>query len=278
MDESVSSVNALCAKGNCTMELSTTYNPSSAYRSNLDQARPLQPEGTATAPREPSATSSSSPDSREDKVSIGSANKRDGNATYSARGLLNGEEKETTVPGQEPPEASETEEEKSAEAEKSAAERKPDGQEYTREEQEKITKLKDRDREVRAHEQAHVAAGGQYVRSAAQFQYQTGPDGQRYAVGGEVSIDVSKEGEPEATAAKMQVVIRAALAPAEPSGQDRAVAAQAVRTASEARMEAAAESRDAAGQKTGPENKEDPGTKTEDKALPSQNTGIDLFA
>lgn len=259
------------------MELSTTYNPKSAYRSSLEQPRPLQPEGTATAPWEPSATSSSNPDSMEDTVSIGSGEKSGDNATYSARGLLNGEEKEATVPGQDP-EASETEEEKSSEAEKSDAERKADGQEYTREEQEKITKLKDRDREVRAHEQAHVAAGGQYVRSAAQFQYQTGPDGQRYAVGGEVSIDVSKEGEPEATIAKMQVVIRAALAPAEPSGQDRAVAAQAVRTASEARMEAAAESGATAGQKTGPENKEDPATKTEDKALPAQNTGIDLFA
>jgi len=97
--------------------------------------------------------------------------------------------------------------------------------ELSSEEKKQIAELKARDNEVRAHEAAHVAAGGQYIRSGASYQYQTGPDGGRYAVGGEVSIDTSAvKGDPEATIAKMQVVKRAAAAPASPSGQDRAVA------------------------------------------------------
>ena len=94
-------------------------------------------------------------------------------------------------------------------------------------EQAQVEQLKDRDREVRAHEQAHAVVGGQYA-GAPSYTYQTGPDNQRYAVGGEVAIDVSPvEGDPEATIDKMSIVIAAALAPAEPSPQDRKVAALA---------------------------------------------------
>lgn len=101
-----------------------------------------------------------------------------------------------------------------------------------------IEKLKQRDREVTAHEMAHIVAGGPYVRGGATFQYQYGPDGHRYAVGGEVSIDMSQIPEdPEATIAKMRTVIRAAMAPASPSSQDRMVAAKASRVATDAQME-----------------------------------------
>ena len=94
-------------------------------------------------------------------------------------------------------------------------------------EQAQVDKLKARDREVRAHEQAHATVGGQYA-GAPSYTYQTGPDNQRYAVGGEVAIDVAPvDGDPEATINKMEVVIAAALAPAEPSPQDRKVAALA---------------------------------------------------
>ena len=110
--------------------------------------------------------------------------------------------------------------------------------ELTDEEKEQVRELQTKDREVRAHEMAHVAAGGQYVRGGANFEYQTGPDGKRYAVGGEVSIDTSKVGnDPEATIRKMQVVKRAALAPAKPSPQDRSVAAQATQKEMRARQE-----------------------------------------
>ena len=100
--------------------------------------------------------------------------------------------------------------------------------ELTEEEQKQVEELKARDREVRAHEQAHKAVGGQYA-GAISYDYQRGPDGQDYAVGGSVPIDVSPENDPEDTVAKMRVVIKAALAPAEPSAADRAIAAAAQR-------------------------------------------------
>ncbi len=109
---------------------------------------------------------------------------------------------------------------------------------FTEEEQKQIDELKSRDREVKTHEQAHIAAGGSYVLGGASYDYQTGPDGKQYAVGGSVNIDTSPvEGDPEATIAKAQVVIKAALAPAEPSGQDQKVASAARQMMSEARKE-----------------------------------------
>ncbi|MDR1744955.1 MAG: hypothetical protein LBS30_04290 [Planctomycetota bacterium] len=93
-------------------------------------------------------------------------------------------------------------------------------------EQRRLQELRNADREVRAHEQAHQAVGGQYA-GGASYEFEQGPDGQSYAVAGEVSIDVSAESEPEATIAKLRQVRAAALAPAEPSGQDRSVAAAA---------------------------------------------------
>lgn len=95
------------------------------------------------------------------------------------------------------------------------------------EDQETVEKLKARDREVREHEQAHVRAGQPYAGSPS-YDYQTGPDGKQYAVGGEVPIDVSPvPNDPQATIEKMAVVKKAALAPKEPSSQDRSVAAKA---------------------------------------------------
>lgn len=103
-----------------------------------------------------------------------------------------------------------------------------------------LQQLKNRDREVRAHELAHVVAGGRYT-SAAQFSYQRGPDGKLYAVGGEVSINNSKiPGDPRVTLLKAQTVSRAALAPANPSSQDRRVAAQAAVMIQQSRIELAA--------------------------------------
>jgi len=102
-----------------------------------------------------------------------------------------------------------------------------DAQGLTPDEQEAVDALKARDREVRNHEQAHARVGGQYA-SSPTYSYQTGPDGQQYAIGGAVQIDVSPiEGDPEATIDKMETVKAAALAPAEPSAADRQVASLA---------------------------------------------------
>ena len=116
-------------------------------------------------------------------------------------------------------------------------------QEQLRRDQETINQLAARDREVRAHEQAHAAVGGQYA-GAPTYQYERGPNGVRYAVGGEVPIDTGKEATPEETIQKAQVVRRAALAPAEPSPQDRRVAAEASRLESDARQELAVQRRE----------------------------------
>ena len=100
-----------------------------------------------------------------------------------------------------------------------------------------LTELRARDREVRAHEAAHQAAAGRFA-GPVQFDFQRGPDGQRYAVGGEVQIDTSPvPGDPEATIDKMKTVRAAALAPANPSPQDQAVAAQASQEIVQARAE-----------------------------------------
>ncbi|MBW8887219.1 MAG: hypothetical protein JF616_05605 [Fibrobacteres bacterium] len=108
----------------------------------------------------------------------------------------------------------------------------------TPEEEKQVRELKKRDTEVKAHEAAHQAAAGGQARGGAAFDYQTGPDGKNYAVGGHVDIDVSPvQGNPQATLEHARTAQRAALAPADPSGQDRAVAAAAAQMAAQAQAE-----------------------------------------
>ena len=118
----------------------------------------------------------------------------------------------------------------------------PGEQALNEDQKQQVRELKKRDVEVKSHEQAHMAAGGGLVQGGASYAYQKGPDGRMYAVGGEVKIDLSPERTPEATILKMQQVRRAALAPAEPSGTDRGVAAQAAQIEARARMERSEES------------------------------------
>ncbi len=110
--------------------------------------------------------------------------------------------------------------------------------ELTDEEKKIVQELKTQDAEVRQHERAHLAAAGSAASGGASFDYVTGPDGQRYATGGEVQLDTGAvPGDPEATIRKAQQIRRAALAPAQPSSQDRRVAASAIRMEMEARIE-----------------------------------------
>ncbi|VAW12900.1 SrpA-related protein [hydrothermal vent metagenome] len=115
--------------------------------------------------------------------------------------------------------------------------RSEDPEALSEDQKRQIQKLRQRDAEVRAHEHAHSAAGGGLA-GAASYEFTTGPDGKRYAAGGEVQIDVSPvRDNPAATIAKMDIVIRAALAPAQPSAQDQAVARAAAQARSEAQNE-----------------------------------------
>ncbi|EKT4486221.1 putative metalloprotease CJM1_0395 family protein [Shewanella algae] len=130
----------------------------------------------------------------------------------------------------------------------SAAEPKPDEaqqkQQQNRESREQqalereIDSLMKRDTQVRSHEQAHAAVGGIHAGQPA-FEFEKGPDGKRYAVEGEVQIDVSVvNGDPLATMAKMKQVYAAAMAPVDPSMADIRVAAEAMRKYNQAREEA----------------------------------------
>lgn len=106
-----------------------------------------------------------------------------------------------------------------------------------------IRELSAKDREVRAHEQAHASVGGQYA-GAASFTYQRGPNGVSYAVGGEVPISAPAGGDAQSRLQAAEQIKRAALAPANPSAQDRQVAAQASQTATQVRAEIAVQSAD----------------------------------
>lgn len=126
-------------------------------------------------------------------------------------------------------------------AERTERESSPDG--LTAKERRIVAELERIDRQVRAHEQAHLAAAGGLARGVS-FRFATGPNGKRYAVAGEVRIDTAPvEGRPEATIRKAQQVKAAANAPANPSAQDRAVAAQAAAMEAQARQELFAERR-----------------------------------
>jgi len=104
---------------------------------------------------------------------------------------------------------------------------KADGSELSVRDLMKVKKMQLRDGEIRAHEQAHMSAAGQYLQSGAVFEYQRGPDGKLYAVHGEVVVDSANELSPMDTIAKMRVVRRAALAPQAPSPADMKIAAKA---------------------------------------------------
>lgn len=97
-----------------------------------------------------------------------------------------------------------------------------------------IEKLSSRDLEVRQHEEAHMRVG-QELAGTPNYETVTGPDGKRYVINGEVPIDVSTSKDPEITMQKMQKVMRAALAPAEPSPADHQVYSIAQANYNEAR-------------------------------------------
>jgi hypothetical protein len=116
-----------------------------------------------------------------------------------------------------------------------------------------IAQLKSRDSQVRAHEAAHMAAGGRYITGGASYSYEKGPDGVLYAVGGEVGIDTSPvPGRPEETAQKMRTIRAAALAPSEPSSADLSVAAAASAIEADAMAEIARERGEESAAQAGP--------------------------
>lgn len=113
------------------------------------------------------------------------------------------------------------------------------GKDLTPEQEAEVVKLKARDAEVKAHEQAHLSAASGINTSAPTYTYQTGPDGQKYAIGGEVSVSFSMGKDPAENIAKAETMEAAALAPAEPSGQDLSVAKEAEKIIAESKQQLA---------------------------------------
>ncbi len=119
------------------------------------------------------------------------------------------------------------------------------GEEPSDDEAKQIKELKERDSEVRAHESAHAAVAGRLANGGPSYDYERGPDGRQYAVGGHVNISFGGGNSPEEKRADALQAERAALAPAEPSGQDRKVAMKAHQAAVDAEQEMNAEESDA---------------------------------
>lgn len=111
------------------------------------------------------------------------------------------------------------------------------GVELSQKEAQQVRELQSIDRNVKAHEAAHQAAGGGLA-GAASFTYTRGPDNQMYATAGEVPISMQKGNTPEETIANARQIQAAAMAPADPSPQDYKVAANATKMEFEARAEA----------------------------------------
>ncbi|WP_410498803.1 putative metalloprotease CJM1_0395 family protein [Chitinibacter sp. S2-10] len=125
------------------------------------------------------------------------------------------------------------------EASISSQPRAANGEPLTEQQQAQIDELKRIDAKVRSHERAHLTAAAGIATSGASYTLKTGPDGKQYAVGGEVQIDISPGQTPEETIRKARIIRAAALAPADPSGQDQAVAAQAQAMEMQANLEIA---------------------------------------
>ncbi|EIX2598744.1 putative metalloprotease CJM1_0395 family protein [Campylobacter jejuni] len=107
------------------------------------------------------------------------------------------------------------------------------GVELSQKEVAQVRELQSIDRNVKAHEAAHQAAGGGLA-GAASFTYTRGPDNQMYATAGEVPISMQKGNTPEETIANARQIAAAAMAPADPSPQDYKVAANAAKMEFEA--------------------------------------------
>ena len=127
----------------------------------------------------------------------------------------------------------------------------------TPQEQQVVSKLQARDVAVRAHEAAHMAAAGG-LGGGASYTYETGPDGRRYAVGGEVPVQLASGRTPDETIQNAETVRAAALAPADPSAQDLAVASQASQMEAQARQQKAAQQSEAAADQAGGTRSGDP--------------------
>ena len=207
-----------------------------ARRDNVQRERIPQPAESASGKTENRFDSSA--DTPQRYISNTQSSAAD---TYSVASVKNNSAKnstETSLPTSETVTAASEQSRRNGQTSSQGDDASSEEEKKKAQQEEKVVQdLKKRDAEVRTHEQAHKTAGGQYAGSPA-FEMTKGPDGQSYATGGHVNIDVSAiPDDPQATLNKMMQIKSAALAPAEPSAQDLKVAAKADMVAAAARSE-----------------------------------------
>jgi hypothetical protein len=99
-----------------------------------------------------------------------------------------------------------------------------------------LGKLRGADTKVKSHEKRHLAVLGGLAASGINYSYITGPNGQRFAVGGSIAVDMEPvPGNPRATIDKARRIRMAAIAVGDSSSADLRVAAKAYRMEQEAR-------------------------------------------
>jgi len=157
-----------------------------------------------------------------------------------------------------------TPQEKETQKEEDKKEVEKSSDELSQDEKRLVLDLQSRDTEVRAHEAAHQSGGAST--GGATYTYQQGPDGKMYAIGGEVSISFQTGSTPQETIANAQAVIASALAPADPSGQDLAVASSAMLMMMKAQQQVARQTQDATMGKETYKNEADKNNNTQAKS------------
>lgn len=229
------------------LNLATVVNPStdSLRRDNVSREVITQPAAVSNSAAEKGVASdrerAKSPSQNNEQIDFASLQEQAEQENSTINERQRGEQQNSQAQQQDA-DASNAEEDNSGE-QRNASENSNDPNDISEQELKQIQELEARDAEVKAHERAHDAVGGSYTGSPS-YAYQVGPDGKRYAVGGEVSVDLSEvPGDPRATIQKMQRVRAAALAPAQPSTQDIKVASKAQRNIADAHTELSQEAR-----------------------------------
>lgn len=106
----------------------------------------------------------------------------------------------------------------------------------SQEEQKEVEEMRRINGEVKRRELAHRAVAGNYARGVISYEYETGPDGKKYAVEGHITIDARPIlNNPEASIRKAQAIKSVKL--------DRSVSTEAEKMEREVRMELKIEKR-----------------------------------
>lgn len=85
-----------------------------------------------------------------------------------------------------------------------------------------LNKFKNKDNEIRTHEQTHASSA--QTTTAISYNYQVGPDGKLYATGGSVRFDTSIPQDPQSAKVKLEQLKDASSSVGSLSGADASIA------------------------------------------------------